>query len=108
MTARYAPDDSYGEEAWALLVVNTIRDEECRRKLLKLLVDLAPEVGVLEAVGAGPLEDFLRNHDESRIRWAVDEADRSSRFRFALSNARVSDLSTEDFIRLEHAAGARS
>lgn len=103
VTARCTPDDSYGEEAWAVLVVNTIRDEECRRELLRLLVELAPEIGVLEAVGSGPLDDFLRAHDESRIDWAVSEADRSSKFRFALSKTRVP---AEDFVRFEHAAGA--
>jgi hypothetical protein len=103
VTAGAGQDGANGDDAWALLVVNTIQDEEHRRELLWLLVELAPDLGVLEAVGSGPLEDFVRDHNESRIRWAVQEADRSAKFRFALSKARVSDLAAEDFIRLEHA-----
>ncbi len=99
------PPGGDSDDVWALLVVNTIRSEEHRRVLLRLLVELAPSLDVLQAVGSGPLEDFVRDHNESRVRWAVEEADRSAKFRFALSKARVSDLSAEDFLRLEHTAG---
>jgi hypothetical protein len=102
VTARSTRAGADDEDAWALLALHTITSEERRRELLGLLVECASDYRTLELVGARPLEDFLRDRDESRIRWAVGEADRSARFRYALAHASVSDLGTENFLRLEH------
>ena len=88
-------------------------DEERVRQGLLLLVDHAPDDGVLETVGAGPLEDFLRldrravdpKQLEDRIGWIEAQAAGSPRFRQALAIVWTRALSKTQFDRLQAAAG---
>lgn len=103
VTARDSYDDD--PEASVLSVIERIRDEEHVRELLTLLVALAPDDGVLDVVGAGPLEDFIKAADDDRLRWIESEADRWPRFRYALGKVWISGEPAQTFVRVEQAAG---
>jgi hypothetical protein len=99
--------DSYDDdpEASVFSVMERIRDEEHLRELLTLLVELAPDNDVLDVVGAGPLEDFVKAADDDRLRWIESEADRSPRFRYALGKVWLPGEPVRTFLRVEQAAG---
>jgi hypothetical protein len=78
--------------------------EALARDLLARLVDHAPGDAVLQHLGAGPFEDFIRA-DEDRVRWIEEQAAASARFRTALANVWIWDEPDWVFERLERAAG---
>jgi hypothetical protein len=99
--------DEEDPDEWTLLFVTDIEDldELCARTLLDLLVDRAPNDEVLEVVGAGPLEDFVKGYDEDRLLWIEQRAASSARFRQALACVWIWSLEPEVFARVERAAG---
>lgn len=99
--------DEEDPDAWASFVVCDIEvlDESRARTLLDLLVDRAPDNDVLEQVGAGPLEDFVKDCDADRLVWIEDRAASSARFRQALACVWIWNLEPEVFARVERAAG---
>jgi hypothetical protein len=91
----WAAELYHEDEFWA--------NEDFVRAFLVTIATAAPD-DVLGWVGAGPLEDFIRE-EEDRILWVEEQAERSDRFRTALANVWISDLSPPTFLRIERAAG---
>jgi hypothetical protein len=93
---------------WAveLLMVGGFWSDELRvRAVLDLLVDRAQDDDVIEVVGAGPLEDFVKDYDEDRLVWIERRAASSARFRQALAHVWIWSLEPDVFARVERAAG---
>jgi hypothetical protein len=93
---------------WAsfLLTDPDFSDDDGRmRQILDLLVDRAPTDEVLEVVGAGPLEDFVKGYTDDRLAWIEQRAAESPRFRLALTKVWIWSLSPDVFARVEQAAG---
>jgi hypothetical protein len=80
-------------------------DEPRARTLIDLLIERAPTDDVLECVGAGPLEDFVKGCDEHRLAWIESRAASSARFRDALACVWIWSVEPEVFARVEQAAG---
>ena len=59
--------------------------EAVARDLLVRLIDHAPSDAVLQPIGAGPFEEFIRA-DENRVRWIEEQTAVSAKFRTALAN----------------------
>jgi hypothetical protein len=100
--------DDEDPDWWALDAVNLIwewGDEARVRGVLDLLVEYAPNDAALEVVGAGPIEDFVKDWSESRLAWIEDRAAMSSRFRRALGIVWIWSLPDDIFERVERAAG---
>ncbi len=91
----WAAELYHEDEFWA--------NEEFVRAFLVTIADTAPDE-VLGWVGAGPLEDFI-TEDADRLAWVESQAARSERFRQALANVWIAELSPETFHRTERAAG---
>jgi hypothetical protein len=86
---RLRVDDFVDPDQWAFDLrwsPNWYRDEARLRWSLLALVQCAQGPDDLGSIGAGPLEDFVRD-EPSRIEWLVEQAEGSSRFREALSGA---------------------
>jgi hypothetical protein len=98
--------DGDDPDEWASLLVTDIEelDELRARCLLDRLVDRAPNDD-LEVVGAGPLEDFVKGHNEDRLLWIEARAASSARFRQALACVWIWSLEPQVFARVERAAG---
>lgn len=61
----------------------------------------------LEAIGAGPIENVLHRPSADQIEWVISQASEDSQFRRALQNVWIwDDVSEDDFVRIEAAAGA--
>jgi hypothetical protein len=80
-------------------------DEQRVRALFDLLIERAQDDDVLGMVGAGPLADFVRGHDEDRLVWIEERAASSARFRQALAEVWIWSLEPHVFARVERAAG---
>jgi Family of unknown function (DUF6869) len=101
----YEADEEDPDE-WAMLFVAGGRgiddlEEPLVRALLDLLVDRAPNGRVVEMVGAGPLEDFVKGYDEDRLVSIEHRAVSSARFRQALARVWIWSLEPEVFARVE-------
>lgn len=97
-------DDPRG---WALDAWYTLtwrRDDALYRRGLLALVDVAEDDDDFGLIGAGVLEDFISD-DEATITWVEEQAARSERFRRALGNVWIWELSPATFDRVERAAG---
>jgi hypothetical protein len=81
-----------------------LANEAFVRDFLVAIAEAAPEE-VLGWVGAGPLEDFIKD-DRDRVAWVEEQAARSARFRRALGNVWIDNaVSHETLLRIERAAG---
>ena len=78
--------------------------EAVARDLLVRLIDHAPSDAVLQHIGAGPFEEFIRA-DENRVRWIEEQAAVSAKFRTALANVWIWREPDWVFERIERAAG---
>jgi hypothetical protein len=101
--------DEEDPDAWAMLCLADpgVIDEPLIRILLDLLIDRAPNDDVLEMVGAGPLEDFVKACDEDRLSWIEERAASSARFRQALARVWIWSVEMDTFARVERAAGVK-
>jgi hypothetical protein len=85
--ARYASSNDPAD-FWAWDRVGQIvrgQDPEAAFELVRQLVRAVPE-DRLGYVGAGPLEDFVKQHGSALADWIVGEAGRDPRFRAALAS----------------------
>jgi hypothetical protein len=80
-------------------------DEARLRAALDLLVERAPDDDVIGVVGAGPLEDFVKDYNGDRLVWIEERAAASPRFRQALTHVWIWSVEPEVFARVERAAG---
>jgi hypothetical protein len=94
--------DAWASEIWHEEVLQ--QREQTVRDYLHVLAERAPAEADVGYLGAGPIEDFIRD-DDDRLLWIEQEARRSSKFRSALANVWVSGLSPAAFLRVERAAG---
>lgn len=94
---------------WAVQLVMDAEfwsDEAGIRSVIALIVERAQD-DVLEVVGAGPLEDFVKGYNDDRLAWIERSAAESARFRRALRNVWIWRTAPPDvFARVERAAGA--
>jgi hypothetical protein len=77
--------DNFADAAMNLVSELIRSDPESAWLIILELVDRAPTERSVGAIGAGPLEEFLRGHVIEYIRRVEREANGSARFRQALS-----------------------
>jgi hypothetical protein len=94
--------DAWASEIWHEEVLQ--QREQAVRDYLHVLAERAPAEADLGYMGAGPIEDFIRDDDHCLL-WIEQEARRSAKFRSALANVWVSGLSPAAFLRVQRAAG---
>jgi hypothetical protein len=84
-----APDDDPNLErssnAWSRIEKIVRSDPDKGWALIVALADRAPDQDAVDLLGAGPLEDFVREHGMEYIDQIDDAATRSQKFRSALT-----------------------
>jgi len=87
---------------WAYLQLARTLDEQPEEawKVLLLLIARAESVDLLETIGAGPLEDLVRNHAESFISRIESEANSNAKFATALGHVWLAPTSDPTVQRL--------
>jgi hypothetical protein len=75
------------EIAWEQMRDVVGSDPERAWRLIRAIVGFAPDYGVLCAVAAGPIEDFISCHGESVMPMIAQEAMQNTRFRICLGAA---------------------
>lgn len=108
---RYQNTDDDGTERlrdwWAIQIWlgSAVFDDEIRhREGLLRLIDAAQSDDDLGIIGAGPMEDFITSHTESRLAWIETEASRSPSFRRVLASVWIWSIPEDAFLRVERAA----
>jgi hypothetical protein len=86
-----APDDDpnldRSSKAWSRIERIVRKDPHKGWALIVALADRAPDQDALDLLGAGPLEDFIREHGLAYLDEIDDAATRSEKFRSALTYA---------------------
>ena len=107
-TRPHASDEESDPDWWAVDLTrgsNFPDDTERFREAIRLTVEVAPNDELLAVIGATFLEVVVWG-GEDWLQWLETEASKSAKFRIALANVWIEELSTEAFLRIQAAARA--